>query len=149
MLCNEPFGYWQDGAPAGRDSIVSRLVDVAYWQRQCPLTFPTEDGYTFGSAEGKTEGELNAYTQGWDITHTRLLYVNGDNDPWREAGVSSDFRPGGKLQSTSEHPVIIVPKGYHTSDLLTENGVVNAGAKTAIDALVAQMVAWVDEFPKK
>lgn len=141
------FGYWQDGAPTSTPSIVSRLVDVKYWERQCPLFFPPEDGYTFGIQENKTEAQVNAYTGGWDITHPRLLYVNGDNDPWREAGVSSDFRPGGKLESTSEHPVVIVPGGYHTSDLVTENGVVNAGAKAAIDAAVAQLVAWTKEFP--
>ena len=26
FLCNEPFAYWQDGAPADRPSIVSRLL---------------------------------------------------------------------------------------------------------------------------
>lgn len=149
FLCNQPFGYWQDGAPSSTPSIVSRLVNAAYWERQCALTFPPEDGYTYGIAEGKDEAQVNAYTKGWDITHERLLFVNGDNDPWREAGVSSDFRTGGKLQSTPQHPVIIVPGGYHTSDLLTKNAQSNAGAKVAIDAVVAQMVSWVKEFPKK
>ena len=37
MLCNEPFGYWQDGAPEGRPTLVSRLVNEKYWIRQCPL----------------------------------------------------------------------------------------------------------------
>jgi len=74
--------------------------------------------------------------------------VNGGYDPWREAGVSSEFRPGGPLQSTEQAPVIIVPGGFHTSDLITKNGAVNAGAKTAIDAAIAQMKTWVAEFPK-
>lgn len=147
FLCNEPFGYWQDGAPANRSSIVSRLVTPAYWERQCPLYFPTEDGYTFGIAENKTEAQVNAYTDGWDITHPRLIYVNGDYDPWREASVSSDFRTGGKMQSTAEHPVVIVPGGFHTSDLLIENGEVNAGVQAAIDAVIAQMKTWVAEWP--
>ncbi|KAL1311365.1 hypothetical protein AAFC00_001536 [Neodothiora populina] len=149
FLCNEPFGYWQDGAPSDRPSIVSRLVDAQYWIRQCPLSFPPEDGYTFGIAKGETEDEVNSYTKGWDIAHPRLLYVNGDYDPWREASVSSEFRDGGKLASTADHPVVIVPGGFHTSDLLTRNAQSNAGAATAIDAVVAQLKAWVDEFPKK
>lgn len=151
MLCNEPFGYWQDGAPANRSSIVSRYVDAAYWIRQCPLYFPTgPDGQTFGIAKGKTEAEENAYTGGWNILNsTRLIYANGGYDPWREAGVSSDLRPGGPAVSTTQVPINVIPGGFHTSDLVTENGVVNAGAKAVIDAEVAQIAAWVAEYPKR
>lgn len=169
FLCNQPFGYWQNGAPRDRPSIVSRLVDDAWNNRQCPLFFPPKDGHVVGEANGATEEGVNVYTKGWDFTNsTRLLWVNGGFDPWREAGVSSDFRPGGMfyffllsflvlkmlmicpgpLQSTSQAPVIIVPGGFHTSDLITQNGEVNAGAKAAIDAAVAQMKTWVAEFPE-
>jgi hypothetical protein len=34
MTCNEPFGYWQTGAPEGHPTLVSRLVDVDWWVRQ-------------------------------------------------------------------------------------------------------------------
>ena len=65
MLCNEPFGYWQDGAPTDRPTIVSRLVDAEYWIRQCSLYFPPgPNGETFGIAKGKTEADTNAYTGG-------------------------------------------------------------------------------------
>ena len=131
FLCNEPFGWWQDGAPAVRPSIVSRLVTAEYWQRQCALYFPPEDEYTFGSARGKTEAQVNAYTGGWYPGNTtRLLYINGDNDPWRSGGVSSDFRPGGKLQSTPEQPVLIVPGG-HVSFLLTLRSCIGANSNSA------------------
>jgi len=96
LLCNQPFGYWQNGAPQGRPSIVSRLVDDDWNNRQCPLFFPPVDGHVVGEANGATEEGVNAYTKGWNFTNsTRLLWVNGGFDPWREAGVSSDFRPGG------------------------------------------------------
>ena len=149
FLCNEPFGYWQDGAPASRPSLVSRLVNAEYWQRQCALYFPTApDGFTFASAHGKTEAAVNAYTKGWDLTNsTRLIWANGGFDPWRESGVSSDFRPGGPLQSTPQAPLNIVPGGYHTSDLITENGKVNAGCQAVIDAEIAQLKSWVSEWP--
>jgi hypothetical protein len=53
-------------------------VNAAYWQRQCPLFFPEVDGYTYGSAEGKTAADVNAYTEGWDLTDTtRLIWANG------------------------------------------------------------------------
>jgi hypothetical protein len=151
MTCNEPFGYWQDGAPSDRPSIVSRLVDAQYWIRQCGLFFPDgPNGETYGIAKGKTEEQVNEWTGGWDIVNTtRLIYVNGDYDPWREASVSSDIRPGGPLKSTEKVPVEMVPGGFHVSDLVTSNGVANAGVKAVQDKVVAQLSAWVAEFPKK
>lgn len=149
MTCNEPFGYWQTGAPEGRPTLVSRLVDAEWWIRQCELYFPDgPNGETYGIKKGRTEGDENKYTGGWDITKsTRLQYTNGGYDPWREATVSSEFRPGGELQSTAQVPVHIVPGGFHTSDLITRNGAVNASAKAVIDAGVAQLVEWVKEWP--
>jgi len=146
------FGFWQDGAPAGTPTLVSRLVTAQYWQRQCALYFPPENGYTYKSA-GNTAATVNAYTDGWDMTQVkslpRLLFVNGQLDPWRDATVSSDFRPGGPLQSTAENPVFNIPDGVHCSDLIIENGVVNAGVQAVIDAEVKQVVAWINEFPKQ
>jgi hypothetical protein len=151
MTCNEPFGYWQTGAPSNRPSIVSRLVDAEYWIRQCGLYFPpSPDGTEYGIAEGRTEEDVNGYTDGWNnVNTTRLIYVNGEFDPWREASVSSDLRPEGPLEGTEWVPVKIVPGGFHTSDLVTQNGAVNAGAKKVIDEVVEQIAEWVDEFPKR
>lgn len=148
MTCNEPFGYWQDGAPADRPSIVSRLVDRAYWERQCALFFPpSPSGTTYGIAAGKTFEALNQYTGGWFIDNTtRLVYVNGEFDPWREASVSSEFRPGGPLQSSEKVPVNVVPGGFHTSDLVTRNGLVNAECQAVIDKGVAIIETWVGEW---
>lgn len=151
MTCNEPFGYWQDGAPTSRPTIVSRLVTAEYWVRQCGLYFPTgPQGQTYGIAAGKTEADVNAYTGGWYIDNsTRLIYANGGFDPWREATVSSDLRPGGPLQSTAAVPVNIVPGGFHTSDLITQNGVVNASCQAVIDKEVSQLAEWVSQYPRK
>jgi hypothetical protein len=150
MTCNEPFGYWQDGAPRYRPSIVSRLITEEYWTRQCGLFFPEIAGKTYGLAVGKTYQDVNEYTGGWFIDDTtRLLYVNGEFDPWREASVASDFRPGGPLQSTEKVPAKLVPGGFHTSDLVTRNGLVNAGAKKVIDQGVQKMAQWVKEWPGK
>lgn len=149
MLCNEPFGYWQDAAPAGTPSLISRTITAEYFQRQCSLYFPTApDGFTFGSGRNVTEDDVNAVYGGWDARNSsRLIYANGGFDPWRESGVSSTQRPGGPLKSTEQVPVNVVPGGFHTSDLLTANGRANEGCKEVIDAEVAQVVAWVKEWP--
>ncbi|KAF7899663.1 hypothetical protein EAF00_003999 [Botryotinia globosa] len=147
MLCNEPFGYWQDGAPKNRPTIVSRLIDANYWQRQCALFFPTEGNYTYASAKGATVDRVNKYTKGWDLEKTtRLIWTNGQYDPWRTSGVSSQFRPGGELKSNARHPVQIIPGGFHCSDLRLKNGQVNAGVQKVIDNEVAQIVAWTAEY---
>jgi hypothetical protein len=53
-------------------------VNGAYWERQCSLFFPEVNGYTYGSAKGKTSAEVNAWTKGWSLTDTtRLIWANG------------------------------------------------------------------------
>jgi len=90
---------------------------------------------------------VNAYTQGWEFTNsTRLWWTNGQYDPWRDVTMSSDFRPDGKLHSTNAHPLKVIPGAYHCSDLITMNGVVNAGVQAVQDAEVAQIVKWVKQF---
>jgi hypothetical protein len=130
----------------GTPSIVSRLIQPAYSERQCALYFPPENGFTYGIAEGKTNDEVNAYTGGWFANTTRLTWTNGQFDPWRDTTVSSDFRPGGPLNSTSEAPVNIIPAGIHCSDLLAENGEVNAGVQAVIDNEISVIKAWVQEY---
>ncbi|KAF3916893.1 hypothetical protein ABW21_db0200779 [Orbilia brochopaga] len=150
MTCNEPFGYWQDAPPAGQPSIVSRFVTEEYWTRQCPLYFPPDETYGIGLGNSSDFRALNDWTGGWFINDTqRLLYVNGQYDPWRDAGVSSKYRPGGPLESTEQTPIFVVPGGYHCSDLVTANGAANAGVKATIDAAVSQIVTWVGEFYKQ
>ena len=147
FLCNEPFAYWQDGAPSDRPSIVSRLVTGDYWQRQCSLFFPSEGNATFGSATGKTVDDVNAYTKGWELTNTtRLTWTNGEFDPWRTTGVTSPFRPEGPLQGTAEAPVNLIPHGIHCSDLLLKNAAANAGVQNVVDIETKQIVEWVAEF---
>lgn len=149
MTCNEPFGYWQDGAPTSRPSIVSRLVTADYWIRQCGLYFPPgRNGSTYGLARGRTEAHVNAYTGGWNINSTqRLIYVNGEFDPWRESGVSAELRPGGPLKGSGDVPVEVVTGGFHTSDLITMNGEVNEACRVVQERVLKQLVEWVGEWP--
>ncbi|KAL1850398.1 hypothetical protein VTK73DRAFT_9690 [Phialemonium thermophilum] len=154
LLCNEPFEWWQDGAPAGHPTIVSRLVNVSYWSSQCALFFPPEDspgGVTaYGLGKGLTARDVNARTGGWSVpassTAKRLMYTNGQYDPWRDATVSSTFRPGGPRQSTPELPVRLVEGGVHCSDFYGQNWAVNPALKALVDDEVANMKRWVDEF---
>ena len=151
MTCNEPFGNWKVGAPTGRPSLISRLITTDYWVRQCGLYFPPgPNGETYGISAGRTAEQVNAYLGGWNITNTsRLIYVNGEYDPWREISVSAKGRPGGPLQSTEQVPVEVVPGGGHVTDLSTKNGKVNAGVKEVQDRVLKQLVDWVKEWPEE
>lgn len=146
ILCNEPLAFWQDGAPRGTGGIVSSLVSADYWQRQCALYFP-EPG-TFGSEVGKTVSATNKYTSGWDMAGntTRLVFTNGQYDPWKDATVSSDFRPGGPFNGTDDAPVLMIPDGIHCSDMIAKNGAVNAGVQEVIDKEIEIIAGWVEEY---
>lgn len=149
MLCNQPFGYWQVGPPAGKTTLASRLVTVEYYTRQCGLFFPKgPQGQTYGIAKGATETQVNQYTGGWDTPHTtRLIYTNGQFDPWRSASTSSAFRPGGPLQSTAQVPVNVIPGGHHCWDLLTSSGQLDPAVLVIQNKELAQLAQWVSEFP--
>ncbi|KAI2634610.1 serine carboxypeptidase S28-domain-containing protein [Xylaria nigripes] len=144
MLCNEPFEYWQDGAPQNHTTIVSRLVNKNYWHQQCALMFP---GNEYGIAQGKSAASVNEFTGGWFATNTtRLMMTNGEWDPWRDTTYSSKFRPGGPLQSTDSFPVRFITHGTHCSDLYGENWDVNPDTKAIADDEVAQMKEWVAAY---
>jgi hypothetical protein len=46
-------------------------------------------------------------------------------------------------------PVNVIPGGFHCSDLSIANGVANAGAAAVQKAEVAQIKAFVQQWPKK
>lgn len=150
MTCNDPFFYYQTGAPVDQSTVFSRLANAEYWQRQCELFFPHEGKYTYGSALGKTAADINTHTRGWQLPDylnsiSRLLWVNGEYDPWRSASVASEFRPGGPLASTIDVPSILIPGSRHCNDLRVRNAV-NQDIKKAQADIVAQMTNWTNEF---
>lgn len=114
------------------------------------MWFPEENGHTYGLNAGDTYDTTNAYTGGWFGFHdsTRLIFVSGTNDPWRTSQVVSPLRPGGPQPSTPAQPVLDVAGGYHTSDLVTANGV-NPGCAAVQAQVVKQITEWVAEYPKK
>ncbi|KAI1394425.1 endoprotease endo-Pro [Hypoxylon trugodes] len=150
MTCNEPFFYWQTGAPANQSTLFTRLANADYWQRQCELYFPREGQYTYASALGKTAADVNDHTKGWELPQSldnssRIIFVNGEFDPWRSASVASLFRPTGPLVSTPNVPSIIIPNSRHCNDLGVWNAL-DPDIKKTQDAIVSQISTWTDEF---
>ncbi|SMR51895.1 unnamed protein product [Zymoseptoria tritici ST99CH_3D1] len=148
ISCNE-VAWWQTGAPTGHPTLISRLLTADYFTAQCALWFPSgPNGETYGLAKShQVIEDINAMTGGWNPPNTsRLIYVNNEFDPWREASVSSSFRPGGPMESTEHIPIKILPAGRHASDTYTGNARLNEGAKQVIDEVIAQLKAWVGEW---
>ncbi|RYP15867.1 hypothetical protein DL766_009291 [Monosporascus sp. MC13-8B] len=146
MTCNDPFFYYQTGAPWGRPTVFSRLADAQYYQRQCELFFPRQGPYTYASNRGKTAAALNAHTKGWHLYDTkRLMWVNGEFDPWRSASMASVFRTGGPVPSTPQAPSIVIPGARHCNDLRVNNAV-NEDVKKTQEAIIKQMAKWANEF---
>lgn len=125
---------------------MSRLAKAEYYERQCSLYFPAEGHNTFRSARGIRENYVNDRTDGWYNTHApRLLYVNGEFDPWRSASVASEFRPGGQFKGTEETPAILIAGSRHCNDLLITNNVHRPVAEAQKQA-ISQFRKWVKEF---
>ncbi|KAI0158890.1 peptidase S28 [Pestalotiopsis sp. NC0098] len=146
MLCNEPFGWYQNGPPeSDGTNVVSAQLRPEQYARRCPLTFPKTNGYVSGMVTGFTETHLNAYTKGWDAPYNRVFFVNGEFDPWRSATLSSDYRPGGPV-NTTEAPVYIVKGGVHTPEMFIDENDENTWP--IIQAALEQMRCWLDEWEK-
>ncbi|KAK4129134.1 hypothetical protein N657DRAFT_660587 [Parathielavia appendiculata] len=152
FLCNEPLASWATGAPEGTPSIVSRRIDPHYWQRQCEMHFPPENGQRYGSSNGKTPDGLNSRTGGWLRNSTRVIWTSGEFDPWRATGMSSEIRPGGPLQSSDNVAVFLIKNAEHADDALTARGLANLKMKVNPEVVKVQeqsielMKRWVSQY---
>ncbi|KAK6220315.1 serine carboxypeptidase S28 [Colletotrichum tabaci] len=146
QLCNEPLGWWHTGPPESNGtSIVSSHVRLEHRQRQCDLRFPQSFGHRPAVSEGFTVAMFNEWTGGWNATFDKVLFCDGEFDPWRSATMSSDYRPGGPSLSTEAAPRLVVKGGNHVPDF-------QLSEKNA--EVVAQEVAiigrWIEAWkPKK
>lgn len=137
FCCNE-VGYWQDGAPEGWPSLVTRLVTPQYDYRQCTYWFPE----AFSRPTRPKTFITNAKYDGWNVNEERLFFVNAKKDPWREATVSSDYHP---RRSTKKQPIHVLDNGYHCSDLISRFNVA-PDIKAVQDNAVATFTQWISEF---
>ncbi|TBU33004.1 peptidase S28, partial [Dichomitus squalens] len=140
IVCNE-VGFFQEGAPKGHPTIVTRLVQPAYDERQCTYWFP-EAFPQNGPLPVPRVDETNKAYDGWFVQADRLFFANGHRDPWREATKAAD---GTHFPSTSQQPLAI-SDGFHCSDLSTANGKVDETVlsvqQQALKAIGPWLAAW-------
>ncbi|KAI0293151.1 peptidase S28 [Multifurca ochricompacta] len=113
IVCNQ-MGFLQESAPSGHPTLVSRLIQPIYDERQCQQMFPA----AFSSPPVPDVEKTNNAYGGFYLKADRLFTATGLRDPWRFATVSAD---GIDVQSAPEQP-IVESDAFHCSDLITKNG---------------------------
>jgi hypothetical protein len=152
LQCNHNLGGWITTAPREKSNItlVSRLLTVEYWRRQCSLFFPTtQSRESFSNGEYRSDAQMNAYTGGWTPSNARrIIYSSGEKDSWRELGPAAHLRPGGPLESDLQRDIVVevVPGGWHASDLMTHSAELDSSTKTVRDREVTQIYEWVQQW---
>lgn len=109
-MCDS-WGYLQngDGVPEGTLPLISRTINLEYTSIAC------REAYKFERTSNVTD--VNKYG-GIDIEFDRLAFVDGETDPWREAGPHA-FRAR-ERENTVNKPFILIEGAVHHWD---ENGV--------------------------
>ncbi|KAI0029920.1 peptidase S28 [Vararia minispora EC-137] len=116
LVCNE-VGWFQDTAPDGHPTLVSRLLHPSNQElRQCQLMFPEAFPSAPPLAPIRT---TNTRYSGWDLDVQNIFFANGQRDPWRDATVSADGIAPAHISATH----IGVHDGVHVVDLVTANNI--------------------------
>jgi hypothetical protein len=94
------------GTPEGVAPLMSRLVTYEYATMWCPDVFKI-------STKPNMES-INKYG-GFNFSHSRLAFVDGEHDPWRQAGVHA-LGQNEDRESTTDEPFILIEGGVHHWD---------------------------------
>lgn len=149
VMCNEPLHLWRTATPKGLLSLLPSTINVQHYEKEvCHHYFQGNGTISAYNKANKTVDNLNAWTGGWNpkSNSKRLLFVDGEFDPVREASVSSDFREGGPLASSDEIPVSIVPGATHCEDLNFGLYSQSDAQKKVIEANIDQIGRWVQQW---
>ncbi|KAI0345812.1 peptidase S28 [Trametopsis cervina] len=139
IVCNQ-VGFYQEGAPLGHPTLVTRLVQPSYDERQCNYYFPGAFGPNPFPAPNVNQ--VNAAYHGWNLKVDRLFIANGHRDPWREATTSATLSP---TSSTPSQPIAI-SDGFHCSDLITANAKVDGTVLGVQTQALKAMAGWLEGF---
>ncbi|KAI0666133.1 peptidase S28 [Trametes maxima] len=140
LLCTQ-FGFWFDGAPKDTPTLVSRILTPAYNQRQCVNFFP-EAFNKSAPVNFLTALDVNVKYGGWNVTTERIVFINGERDPWREATVAAN---GVSNKGTDMQPHLLAD-GFHTSDMLVADGQVSARIRQAQEQALQYIEKWLADW---
>ncbi|VUC21623.1 unnamed protein product [Clonostachys rosea] len=94
------------GVPKDQSPLISRLIDYEYGSKVCP------EG--FGIPAAPDVESINRYG-GANFSHSRVAFIDGEHDPWRQAGVHR-IGVNQHRASTDSEPFILLEGGVHHWD---------------------------------
>lgn len=100
------FGYYKTAPPKGYPTLFSRILTEEYYQRKCAMYF----GRDYIPPHPNTTYYNNKF-DGWNISLDRIIWVNGEKDPWRSLSVASPDAP--RRNSTNQTLYLEIPNGVH------------------------------------
>jgi len=104
------FGFWQTAPKPPLRRVRSKYITVDYYQSGCATTY----GARNVPPQPQTD-RINSVYQSDHISTPRIVFANGELDPWRRLSVSApDASP---RQSTLDQPVYVIKGGHHCDDL--------------------------------
>lgn len=136
QVCTE-YAYWQTGAPIWHPTIVSRKLNTAWFQRQCPLTFGEH-----AVPHRPIWRKINKEYEGWNTRLDRVYYLDGEYDPWRTLSVNSDDAPD-RSDWNDDAYYDILPKGVHHWDFFVSD-TVSHSIKKIQDQVYEAIKSWID-----
>jgi hypothetical protein len=89
-----------------------------------------------------TTTQTDMMYDGWNLNVPRLFFANGLRDPWREATVSAD----GLFKANTTSMPIYEGDGFHCSDLIVENAIVDSTIAVVQEAGLMYMKEWLAEW---
>lgn len=84
------------------------------------------------------------WTHGWSAQFYKVIFVNGQFDPWKSATESSDYRPIGPMVSTDDVPVFIVEGGVYSPGLWIDNDI--PAEWSVVQNCLERMGAWLKNW---
>jgi hypothetical protein len=159
-------GYFQDSNSSYPTNIIPGFVDVSSWIQDNCIS-----NYGNSAAGGPDVANLNNKYHGWHMSTTNVLFINGQDDPWRALSVASDINPaepGNTFTTTIPAPGAtlpngtvfgyIIPNGVHCSDLdynltavqtnTTVPGSVDENANVAHELFASALSSWLPAYTK-
>ncbi|KAJ1991684.1 hypothetical protein GGI25_004050 [Coemansia spiralis] len=107
------FGMWQVAPPpkavSGLTSYRSQLLDLDYFQSNCPKKF---------GSQSKSPVDVGAYNEEWfDILKntTNVYYTSGSLDVWRDSTVATST--GNLFEPVGDSLIIVIDGATHVQDL--------------------------------
>ncbi|ORX46089.1 peptidase S28 [Hesseltinella vesiculosa] len=133
------FGYDQTvpppkNSPWYNKRVMSNMTTADMYVQQCQQQFPGQVPST------PATGLVNQYFQGWHLSMTNTIWVNGEWDPWRWLSVASLEAPA--RTNTSSQYSLLLPHGVHCFDYYNYPGYQNS-ITNFVNFATATLKSWL------